>query len=72
VEVSKTIQSTHIIANVRIRKIKIGFLLSLGVFVMGMAIARCILSIGSSVQVALASVWTQREAVSLMQYPRSD
>ncbi|KAF3042448.1 hypothetical protein E8E12_009556 [Didymella heteroderae] len=45
------------------RKIKIGFLLSLGVFVMGMAIARCILSLGSSVQVALASVWAQREAI---------
>ncbi|XPS96239.1 hypothetical protein M3J09_005511 [Ascochyta lentis] len=45
------------------RKIKIGFLLSLGVFVMGMATARCILFIGSSVQVALASVWAQREAI---------
>jgi len=32
---------------------------------MGMAIARCILSIGSSVEVALSSVWAQREAVSL-------
>lgn len=31
---------------------------------MGMAIARCILSIGTTVQVALASVWAQREAVS--------
>lgn len=31
---------------------------------MGMATARCILSIGTSVQVALASVWAQREAVS--------
>ena len=50
-------------ANGLFRKIKIGFLLSLGVFVMGMAIARCILSIRSSVQVALASVWAQREAV---------
>ena len=46
------------------RKIRIGFLLSLGLFVMGMATARCILSIGSSVEVALASVWAQREAVS--------
>jgi hypothetical protein len=46
------------------RKARIGFLLSLGVFVMAMAIARCILSIGSSVQVAQASVWAQREAVS--------
>ncbi|KAH6616291.1 hypothetical protein C7974DRAFT_416442 [Boeremia exigua] len=45
------------------RKLKVGFLLSLGIFVMGMAIARCILSIGSSVQVALASVWAQREGV---------
>jgi hypothetical protein len=32
---------------------------------MGMAIARCILSIGTSVQVALSSVWAQREAVRL-------
>lgn len=46
------------------RKVRIGFLLSLGIFVMGMAIARCILSIGNSVQVAQASVWAQREAVS--------
>lgn len=46
------------------RKIRIVFLLSLGLFVMGMATARCILSIGTSVQVALASVWAQREAVS--------
>lgn len=46
------------------RKIRIGFLLSLGIFVMAMAIARCILSIGSSVQVAQASVWAQREAVT--------
>ncbi|EMD67069.1 hypothetical protein GGP41_007003 [Bipolaris sorokiniana] len=45
------------------RKIRIVFLLSLGLFVMGMATARCILSIGTSVQVALASVWAQREAV---------
>jgi hypothetical protein len=49
------------------RKIRVIFLLSLGLFVMGMAIARCILSIGTSVQVALSSVWAQREAVS----PRS-
>jgi hypothetical protein len=47
------------------RKVRIGFLLSLGVFVMAMAIARCILSIGNSAQVAQASVWAQREAVSL-------
>jgi hypothetical protein len=46
-------------------KIRVIFLLSLGLFVMGMAIARCILSIGTSVQVALSSVWAQREAVSL-------
>jgi hypothetical protein len=46
------------------RKIWVIFLLSLGLFVMGMAIARCILSIGTSVQVALSSVWAQREAVS--------
>jgi hypothetical protein len=46
------------------RKVRIGFLLSLGIFVMAMAIARCILSIGNSVQVAQASVWAQREAVS--------
>jgi hypothetical protein len=46
------------------RKIRIGFLLSLGIFVMAMAIARCILSIGNSAQVAQASVWAQREAVS--------
>ncbi|EUC47017.1 hypothetical protein COCMIDRAFT_91396 [Bipolaris oryzae ATCC 44560] len=45
------------------RKIKIIFLLSLDLFVMGMATARCVLSIGTSVQVALASVWAQREAV---------
>ncbi|KAJ5038616.1 hypothetical protein J3E74DRAFT_433816 [Bipolaris maydis] len=45
------------------RKIRIVFLLSLGLFVMGMATARCILSIGTSVQVALASVWAQREAI---------
>jgi hypothetical protein len=47
------------------RKIRVIFLLSLGLFVMGMAIARCILSIGASVQVALSSVWAQRAAVSL-------
>lgn len=47
------------------RKIRITFLLSLGLFVMGMATARCILSIGTSVEVALASVWAQREIVSL-------
>jgi hypothetical protein len=47
------------------RKIRIIFLLSLGVFVMAMAIARCILSIGNSAQVAQSSVWAQREAVSL-------
>jgi len=46
------------------RKVRIGFLLSLGIFVMAMAIARCILSIGNSAQVAQASVWAQREAVS--------
>ncbi|CAN9346577.1 unnamed protein product [Alternaria alternata] len=45
------------------RKIRVIFLLSLGLFVMGMAIARCILSIGTSVQVALSSVWAQREAI---------
>ncbi|KAF2016212.1 hypothetical protein BU24DRAFT_462393 [Aaosphaeria arxii CBS 175.79] len=45
------------------RKARIMFLLSLGLFVIGMAIARCILSIGTSVQVALASVWAQREAL---------
>ncbi|EOA84378.1 hypothetical protein ACJQWK_00898 [Exserohilum turcicum] len=45
------------------RKARIMFLLSLGLFVMGMAIARCILSIGTTVQVALASVWAQREAI---------
>ncbi|KAI4626886.1 uncharacterized protein J4E87_004227 [Alternaria ethzedia] len=45
------------------RKIRVIFLLSLGLFVMGMAIARCILSIGSSVEVALSSVWAQREAI---------
>jgi len=46
------------------KKLRIGFLLSLGVFVMAMAITRCILSIGNSTQVAQASVWAQREAVS--------
>ncbi|EAT78478.2 hypothetical protein SNOG_14241 [Parastagonospora nodorum SN15] len=45
------------------RKVRIGFLLSLGIFVMTMAIARCILSIGNSAQVAQASVWAQREAL---------
>jgi hypothetical protein len=48
------------------RKIRIGFLLSLGIFVMAMAIARCILSIGSTAQVAQASVWAQREAVCIL------
>ena len=52
-------------ANRHYSKIRVIFLLSLGLFVMGMAIARCILSIGSSVEVALSSVWAQREAVSL-------
>jgi len=52
-------------ANRHHSKIRVIFLLSLGLFVMGMAIARCILSIGSSVEVALSSVWAQREAVSL-------
>lgn len=47
-------------------KLRIGFLLSLGIFVMAMAIARCILSIGNSAQVAQASVWAQREAVCVL------
>jgi hypothetical protein len=46
-------------------KIPVIFLLSLGLFVMGMAITRCILSNGTSVQVAFSSVWAQREGVSL-------
>lgn len=46
------------------RKIRIAFLLSLGLFVIAIAIVRCVLSIGNSAQVALASVWAQREAVS--------
>ncbi|KAH6882882.1 hypothetical protein BKA58DRAFT_464786 [Alternaria rosae] len=45
------------------RKIRVIFLLSLSLFVMGMAIARCILPIGTSVEVALSSVWAQREAI---------
>jgi hypothetical protein len=48
------------------RKMRIGFLLYFGSFVMAMimAITRCILSIRSSAQVAQASIWAQREAVS--------
>ncbi|KAF2640460.1 hypothetical protein P280DRAFT_543151 [Massarina eburnea CBS 473.64] len=45
------------------RKIRIGFLLSLGIFVMGMAIARCYLSIGNTAQTSQSSVWAQREAL---------
>ncbi|KAF2998054.1 hypothetical protein E8E14_005407 [Neopestalotiopsis sp. 37M] len=45
------------------RKLQIGFLLSLGLFVIAMAITRCILSIGDTAAVALASSWAQREAL---------
>ncbi|ETS84554.1 hypothetical protein PFICI_02579 [Pestalotiopsis fici W106-1] len=45
------------------RKIQIGFLLSLGLFVIAMAITRCVLSIGDTAAVALASSWAQREAL---------
>jgi hypothetical protein len=48
------------------RKMRIGFLLYFGSFVMAMtmAITRCILSIRSSAQVAQASTWAQRETFS--------
>jgi hypothetical protein len=48
------------------RKMRIGFLLYFGSFVMAMtmAITRYILSIRSSAQVAQASTWAQRETIS--------
>ena len=55
-----------IFIELRYRKVRIAFLLSLGLFVIAIAIIRCVLSIGNSAQVALASVWAQREAVSSM------
>ncbi|RAR00454.1 S-adenosyl-L-methionine-dependent methyltransferase [Stemphylium lycopersici] len=71
-ECSAGIVINIVIAVGNVFKIRIVFLLSLGLFVMGMATARCILSIGTSVQVALASVWAQREADNRWcQYHRS-
>jgi hypothetical protein len=58
-----------ILTYIRCRKTRIVFLLSLGLFVMGMATARCILSIGSAVEVALSSEWATREAVRLDALP---
>ncbi|VUC31097.1 unnamed protein product [Clonostachys rosea] len=46
-----------------LRKIGITFLLSLGLFVMAMAIARCILSVDNGPGVAQSSVWVFREAL---------
>ncbi|KAK7993665.1 hypothetical protein PG989_007046 [Apiospora arundinis] len=57
---------TVMLKDVRIklwRKVKIIFLLSLGIFVIGMSIARCILSIGDTAQVAQSSIWLEREAL---------
>lgn len=45
------------------RKAGITFLLSLGLFVMGMAIARCILSVDNGPGVAQSSTWVFREAL---------
>lgn len=45
------------------RKVGIAFLLSLGLFVMAMAIARCILSVDNGPGVAQSSVWVFREAL---------
>lgn len=45
------------------RKVGISFLLSLGLFVMGMAIARCILSVDNGPGVAQSSTWVFREAL---------
>jgi hypothetical protein len=49
---------------------QIGFLLSLGLFVIAMAITRCVLSIGDTAAAALASSWAQREAVSTRRHQR--
>ncbi|KAH7065116.1 hypothetical protein B0J12DRAFT_749238 [Macrophomina phaseolina] len=45
------------------RKIKIGFLLSLGVFVMAMSLLRCILTVESPTTVNSSSIWAMREGL---------
>ncbi|KAI1853650.1 hypothetical protein JX266_001634 [Neoarthrinium moseri] len=45
------------------RKLRILFLLSLGLFVIGMSLARCIMTVGNPKTVNTSSMWAQREAI---------
>lgn len=45
------------------RKIKIGFLLSLGLFVIAMSLVRCILTIDNPATVNASSIWAMREGL---------